>query len=300
MIISASRRTDIPAWYAPWLMNRIRAGFCSVPNPFNPKQVAHVSLRRRDVDAFVFWTRYPAALMPHLPELESRGYPFYFQFTLMDNPAAMDPGSPSRDVAIGAFKRLSDRIGPERVVWRYDPLVFSGRTGARFHCAAYRGIARELAGFTKRSVISTVDVYRKNQKRLEALADDGIRVFQPDAGTLRRTVSELAAAAGEAGMRIESCAETADWTRLGVAPGRCVDDRLMETLTGRPYPSKKDPGQRKACGCVLSRDIGMYDSCPFGCVYCYGMSSGGRARRNWKGHDPSSPSLIGLPGDGET
>ncbi len=296
MIISASRRSDVPAFYAPWFMNRIRAGWCSVPNPFHKTQVARVSLQPQDVDVIVFWTRNPRPLMPHLRELDGRGYRYYFQYTLMDNPRALDPKCPSAESALRVFEELADRIGPERVVWRYDPIVISNKTGFDFHVRAYERIARQLRHRTRRSVISIMDPYRKTQSRLRQLACDGIEISglagAVDGAGLGGLVRRLADAAYGNDMEIVSCAEELDLLPSGVAPGRCVDDVLIRRVYGLDVESRKDPAQRKACGCVVSRDIGMYDSCLFGCRYCYATSNFDRARANYDAHDPDSPSML--------
>src|SRR4030042_2185928 len=124
MIISASRRTDIPAFYTPWFMNRLREGYCSVPNPYNPAQIATISLKPEDVDVMVFWTRNPSRLLHHLKELDCAGYPYYFLYTIMDNPLILDPYSPSAEKSIRVFLTLADMIGPEKVIWRCDPFSF--------------------------------------------------------------------------------------------------------------------------------------------------------------------------------
>ncbi|MBW7884114.1 MAG: DUF1848 domain-containing protein, partial [Caldilineaceae bacterium] len=262
MIISASRRTDIPAFYAQWFMNRIDAGFCTVPNPFNPTQVAVLSLRPEDVDAIVFWTRNPRPLLPHLPELDPRGFRYYFQFTLMDNPRLLDPKTPPVDVSIKTFRELAERLGPERVIWRYDPIVLSEATDTVFHRARFAAIAAQLRGYTVRSVISMVDLYRKATRRLQALSAQGITVAQ-DAGSWPGFEDFIRALVGEAadnGIELTSCAEELDLAPHGVRPGQCVDGELIRRLFGLDLKLKKDPGQRAACGCVVSRDIGMYDS----------------------------------------
>ena len=146
MIISASRRTDIPAFYARWFMNRIREGYCTVPNPFNPNQVSRISLKPEDVDIIVFWTRYARPLMPFLNELDDRGYRYYFLYTLMNNPRALEPKSPSHKRSLNTFQNLSNRIGMEKVIWRYDPIVFTRITDPNFHKETYQHIAEQLKG----------------------------------------------------------------------------------------------------------------------------------------------------------
>ena len=293
MIISASRRTDISAFYADWFVNRIRAGFCTVPNPFNPNQVARVALGPEDVDVIVFWTRNPRPLMRHLAELDARGYRYYFQHTLLDNPRPLDPHVPTLEASMATFRDLAGRIGSERVIWRYDPIVWSDITGLEFHRRTYERIARALRGYTCRSVISFLDIYRKAEKRLKALAQQGIGLATPDEADLGKLVQALVETATANGMEITSCAEQLDLQRYGVRPGKCVDDEFIKRVLGIEVSHDKDPSQRPACGCVIRRDIGMYDSCLFGCAYCYATSNLARARANHTQHHPDSPSLIG-------
>ncbi len=296
MIISASRRTDIPAFYAAWFINRIRAGYCTVPNPFNRQQITRVSLLPEDVDVIVFWTRNPKPIFPTLDELDQRGYLYYFQFTLLGYPRQLDAKGLQRDVAIAAFQNLADRIGPERVIWRYDPLVFSQLTGAEYHAENYAQIAAALKGCTQRSVVSVMDMYTKFRKRIDQLNQEGVGVVdhagKPDA-RFDGLMKAMARAAAENGMQIQSCAEELDLTRYGIQPGKCVDDAYIRATFGLEVGHQKDPGQRKTCGCAVSKDIGMYDSCLLGCQYCYATSSFERARENYAQHNPQAPSLLG-------
>jgi hypothetical protein len=362
MIISASRRTDIPAFYSEWFMRRIRAGFCTVANPVRKDQVSHVSLRPEDVDVIVFWTRNPAPLIKHLRELDERGHRYYFQYTIMDNPRALDPSCPTAEESLKTARALADRIGMEKVIWRYDPIVFANRLDADFHRKTYEHIARAMRGHTQRSVISIVDIYRKIEKRLDALAEEGFEVLRCDAAeplrqarggqklcppgghsarpdTMPRLRSDpaevvvqaspqhktagwkpasqyanghphatkalhpnheeladlmrsIAETAKENGMEIFSCAEEIDFSPYGIRPGKCIDDTYISRVFGLKVSSAKDPAQRNACGCVTSRDIGAYDTCLFGCRYCYATSSFERAKANHGMHDPASESLL--------
>jgi hypothetical protein len=296
MIISASRRTDIPAFYAEWFINRLRAGYCTVPNPFNRNQVAHVSLLPEDVDVIVFWTRNPKPIFPYLDELDQRGYRYYFQYTLLGYPREIEPHSPPREVAIAALQKLADRIGPVRVIWRYDPLVFSQLTGVRYHAENYARLAGELKNCTHRSVISMMDLYAKCRKRIDHLNLDGLGIIEYKETPSQRfddLMRTFVRAARENGMEIQSCAEDPDLSPSGIKPGKCIDDEYIKAAFNLTVDSRKDPGQRKACGCVVSKDIGMYDSCIFGCPYCYATSNFERARENHAQHDSQSPSLVG-------
>ena len=293
-LISVSRRTDIPAFYGRWFMNRVRAGFCAVPNPFNSKQISRVEINPTET-LIVFWTRWAAPFLGATDQLQRLGYRFYFQYTLVNNPTEIDPKSPPFEKAITAFRQLADRIGPDRVVWRYDPILLSDRTNQDFHLENFTRIAKGLKGATQRVVVSIVDPYDKAARRLtrlgEARPEFRYRIYKPerDEALLR----QLARLARDHGLEIQSCTEEMDLAAAGIEPGKCIDDRLIRQLFGIDVSHKKDKGQRRACGCIESRDIGMYDSCLFGCAYCYATRSFDMARTHHAAHDPSSESLIG-------
>jgi DNA repair photolyase len=271
VIISASRRTDLPAFHARWFMDRVRAGYCEVVNPYNSTQRSRIDLRPQEVEVIVFWTRNPAALLPHLSELDRRGYRYYFLFTLVDYPALLEPQAPPLEERLQSFRRLADRLGAGRVVWRYDPIVLSSLTDERFHLVRFRRLAAELRGFTHRAVVSLLDEYPKVRRRLKALEPQGLRLLRLPEGDERLggLMERLAEEAREQGMEIQSCAEKRDLRAYGIAPGACIDPHLIQKLFGISVPARKDPSQRKACRCAVSRDIGAYDTCGYGCLYCY-------------------------------
>jgi hypothetical protein len=294
LIVSASRRTDIPAFYSVWLMNRIREGFCLVPNPFNAKQISRISLAPDDVDAFVFWSKNPRPMLGFLDELDNKGFVYYFQYTLNDYPRALEPSVPSIERRLDTFVQLSKRLGPDRVVWRYDPIIITPKTGYDFHAATFGRLAGSLRGMTRCVVVSIVDVYRKTNRRMAALSDDG---YTMDVDAAQRPemldlLSDIAATAGAEGMTHFSCAEELDYSDVGIHPGSCIDSDLIQLIGGHP-PTKKDPGQRTNCRCVVSRDIGMNDTCLHGCPYCYSTRNNELARRRHAEHNPESPVIFG-------
>jgi len=294
MIISASRRTDIPAFYTKWFMNRVRAGYCLVPNPFNPNQVSNISLEHENVDLFVFWTRNPKPLFPHLKELDARGYSYYFLFTLMDNPRILDPKSPSPEISLDTFRKLSDQIGPEKIIWRYDPIVLSNFTDIEFHKKTFDHIAGSLRGYTFRCIISFVDIYRKIEGRIKKLNDAGFFLNEWNDMNLSELLNFLVRIAGNNGIEIRSCASKIDLAGFGIPAGKCIDDDYITKTFGKNLELTKDPYQRKYCNCVSTKDIGMYDSCLYGCMYCYATTSFEKAKMNYQRHNPDSPSLIPL------
>ncbi len=290
MILSASRRTDLPAFYPTWWMNRVRAGFCEVPNPFRPSQVSRVSLAPQDVDAVVFWTRNPLPILAHLDEMEDRGLRTVFLVTLVGHPRELDPHCLSLERAVRAFGRLSERLGPERVTWRYDPLIMSQATDAEWHRRRFGELARRLSGLTRCCKLSLVDLYPRLAPRLRTLegTPHQIEAPLPDAGLLR----DLVEMAEQNSIRLESCAEDLD--AFGIPAGSCIDADQIGRAFGLELSRLQDPGQRQACRCAPSRDIGMYDSCPAGCVCCYAVRDFKRARLNRRRHDPLAATMLPL------
>ncbi len=290
MIVSASRRTDIPAFYSQWFINRIQAGYCQVPNPFNPRQESHIPLDPDRTEAIVFWTRYPRPLFPHLKMLDERGFRYYFLFTVLDYPRLLEPRTPPLSASLNLFQRLADRIGPDRVIWRYDPVFFSKLSPPAFHQDRFAWIAGRLAGYCSQVIVSQAHLYRKVKTRLAALQAKGLHPTELSLQRRDRLFSKMATIAGQCGMGISSCAQQTPLA--GIPAGACIDPALIWKLWKIPIRAPKDTGQRKHCRCVQSRDIGMYESCPFGCQYCYATTDFSRARTRFQAHDPTSPRLV--------
>jgi DNA repair photolyase len=293
MIISCSRRTDIPACYPAWFMNRLRTGFCVVRNPFNPHQTKRVSLRREDVDALVFWTKNIRPFLPSINEVISAGYRFIVQFTLNPYPQILEPSLPPLDDRIADFRAASQLIGKSRVIWRYDPIIISNQTPFSYHRQAFSALARRLSGLTERVVVSIVQLYRKTLRGLTALRERGLVVKEraADSSEMDELLTFLAQTAGGYGLEIVSCASERNLSPLGIAPGRCIDGELFTRLWGLQGPWKKDPGQRPACGCTVSIDIGATNTCQNGCPYCYATTNHEQARSRYRMHDPNAEVL---------
>lgn len=294
MIISASRRTDIPAFYGDWLMNRLRAGYCLVPNPYNHSQISRVSLRSDDVDAIVFWSKNPRPLMSHLAEIDELGYRYCFLFTLNRYSLSMEPLVPAFEERVAAFRELASRLGAGRVVWRYDPVILSETYTAEYHLETFKNIATALNGYTRRVIISFVDYYKKTERRLRELEKETADIFCRDVfktQELNRLVEGFNAAASDNGMSLQSCAEDSMLGEMGILPGKCIDDIWLNRLLGTEITSLKDKGQREACGCVKSRDIGVSNTCLHGCRYCYSTTSHGVAVKRNREHISTAESL---------
>jgi DNA repair photolyase len=279
MIISVSRRCDIPRFHFDWFMERLDAGFAEAVNPFNAGQIRRVSLRPEDAGALVFWTRDPRPILAHAETLEKRAPPFYVMTTLTGYPQVLEPNMPPMEEIIAALRGLAERLGPRRLIWRYDPLFLSSLTDREFHIRNFKALAEALRGAADRVFISVYDPYPAAQRRIAALEREGAFRTLPLYGQgkllpeLRELLAELARAAGEAGMDIYSCAEPEDLAPLGIKAGACIDAALIAGLWGIEI-SGKDRNQRPHCRCAPSVDIGWYGSCPAGCVYCYARRTG--------------------------
>ena len=293
MIISASRRTDIPAYYSEWFWNRLREGYVLVRNPMNPHRVSRISLSSDVVDGIVFWTKNPIPMMDKLDAL--RDYPYYIQFTLTPYEKDVECAlPPKREVLIPALRSLSERIGKERIVWRYDPILLNDRYTVDHHIRTFRSMCDSLSGYTDACTISFLDLYRNIRGRIDPL---GIR--PPTAGQADEIACRFAEIAREYDLLINTCAEDGDYSRWGIGHGACIDADRLSRIGGVPLKVGRDKNQRSSCGCAEGIDIGTYHTCTHGCVYCYANHSQSLTARSIAEYDPSSPILCGRITDGD-
>ena len=285
-ILSASRSTDIPAFHADWLKRRLDAGYCKWLNPFNRRTV-YVSFER--ARAFVFWTKNAAPILPLLPEFDRRGLAYYFQFTLNDYEAErFEPHVPPLADRLATFQRLSQMLGRHRVLWRFDPLLLTDTLTVADLLAKVERIGRELHPYTEKLVFSFADItgYAKVKKNLE---QSGVRFREFDEPAMHAFAAGLASLLADWKIAACTCAETIDLAQYNIAHNRCIDGELLLRISGNDpellrafginksaaldHSLLKDKGQRKACGCIASKDIGQYDTCPHLCRYCYANAS---------------------------
>lgn len=302
MIISASRRTDIPAFFGNWFVQRIKAGFLYTMNPLNPKQIKRLSLLPRDVDAIVFWSKNPKPFFRWLDLLDQRGLNYYFQFTLNDYSQVFEPSISPLAERIKCFQDLSKRLGSKRVIWRYDPIILSSVTPVQFHAEKLAEIASHLGGYTQRLVISFVDYYGKVKKRLRKIGSDhGIEFkditaenFNNELATIGDIVQKVAR---QHDLGVYTCAEAVKLDQFGIRHGSCIDMNLIMQVFNvtRAYP--KDKGQRNECFCAESVDVGVYNTCKAQCAYCYANTNPKMVQNNLKKHVKDSPALIGVPSE---
>jgi len=262
MIISASRRTDIPAFYSEWLLNRIKEKYVNVKNPMNEKQVRKINLDPEEVDCIVFWTKNPAAMLDKIQHFKN--YVYYFQFTLNPYDNDIEKNLPPKDEIIENFKRLSDRIGQQRIIWRYDPVLLNDHYTVNYHIEKFGEMTRQLKGYTEKVIFSFIDFYKKisQNNKLHSIIEISIE----EKIIVAESFSKIAK---ENNLIIETCAEDIDLSQYNIGHAKCIDDCLISKITGKNLSIKKDKNQRLECGCVCSIDIGEYNSCSNGCIYCY-------------------------------
>lgn len=293
MIISASYKTDIPAFYGDWFLNRLRAGYCKVVNPYNAR-VARVPLDRGSVDGIVFWTKNAGPFLQKLDVVAAMGYPFVVQYTINGYPRALESAVIEASRSIRHVRHISDTFGRRVQVWRYDTILFSTLTPPEFHRVNFARIAEELEGAVDEVVISFMHVYDKTRRNLDRAANEyDFRWWDPRTDEKRELVADLMLIASEHGMKLSVCSQP-DYVVNGVTEARCVDAERLEGLAGHRLGARLR-GNRKQCGCFESRDIGEYNTCPQGCVYCYAVVNTSLAKARFGEHDPCSPFLFSPP-----
>ncbi len=291
MILSASRRTDIPAFYADWFLNRLRQGYVLIPNPYRSKQLTRLSFRPETIDCIVFWTKNAGPLLGRLDEMESLGYKnYYFEYTLTPYGPAIEKHVGTKAEAVRLFQQTSDRVGPRRVDWRFDPILLGGEVTEAYILDRFDALARRLAPYTERCIISFIDIYRHLRPAFEAVPDE-------KADFIARHLAQIASGYR---LKVYACGEKRDYSRYGILPSACIDREKIESLAGYRLQTGKDAGQRAACGCLESVDVGAYNTCRHGCTYCYASRCrlvAGSGPAAFPG--PLAPMLTGHPAGDE-
>ena len=330
VIVSASRSTDIPAFYAEWFFNRLKKGYSAWTNPFNGVQ-SYVSYEKTRF--IVFWSKNPEPLIPYLDYLKERNINCYVQYSLNDyEEEGLEKGVPALDKRIATFKELVKRLGKGRVVWRFDPLILTDQITVEKLLKKVENIGNQLEGFTEKLVFSFADIleYRKVKNNLESNKIN-YQLFSEE--TMRQFAVGLDSLNKRWGYTLATCAEKINLEQYNIKPNHCIDEELiariayndsvlmkflgMEVVShfGREFGSiipegaieisdtlyvcrkkdNKDKGQRQFCGCIISKDIGQYNTCPHLCEYCYANTSKAVAVRNWKSHrlNPDSENILG-------
>jgi hypothetical protein len=258
----------------------------------NIHQISKINLDPDVVDCIVFWSKNPRPLLEKLQFLNE--YVYYFQFTLNPYDTDIETKLPPKKEIIETFKRLSEKIGAQKVIWRYDPVLLNNRYTVAYHIDQFNELACQLKGFTKKVTFSFIDFYKKIAENIRTY--DIAQITTDEKNTLAKNFSKTAK---ENNLVIDTCAEDIDLSLFNIGHAKCIDDKLIAKITGYNLTVEKDKNQRLECGCVGCIDIGEYNSCPNGCVYCYANYSHIIVANNYKGHNDLSPLLIGDKNDSD-
>lgn len=286
MIISASRRTDIPAFYTDWFFHRIEKGCFLVRNPMNYHQISKINIMPDFIDCIVFWTKNPYYFINYLDRLSK--YMFYFQYTINGYGKVLEPNVPNLNDSINCFVNLSKKIGSKRVIWRYDPIIITDVFDINYHVKQFEAIAKRLSGFTETCVLSFVDFYKKTLRNLSSI--NYKKISNDEIYELGEKFSKFG---NNYNIKLNSCAEEIDLSNYGIMHGKCIDDKLIEEITGFNLKIGKDNNQRRECGCAASIDIGAYNTCPHKCKYCYANDDNQKVEENYSKHNINSELLFG-------
>jgi len=285
MIISAGMRTDIPAFFSEWFYNRIKAGYVYVRNPYNPIQVTKYRLTPDVVDCIHFCTKNPEPMLERLEEIKQ--FQQYWSVTITPYGKDIEPYVPDKEKVIEAFKKLSRKVGVQAMSWRYDPIFITEKYSVDFHIQSFEQMAKALSGYVNQCVISFIDLYEKTKKNFP----DAREVSRADRIRLGQAFAEI----GEKyGIVIRSCCEGTELEPYGVDISGCITEEVLEAAIGEHLKvPKSKKAQRPECNCLLGSDIGAYNTCMHGCLYCYANYDRETVIQNRKKHDPRSPFLIG-------
>ena len=283
MIIDTGNRTDIPAFYSKWFMNRIREGFVMVRNPYNPDQVTRYRLDPEVVDGLVFCSKNPEPMVKYLDELDK--FRMFWYVTITPYGKSIEPNVPDKHRVIEAFQRISEHVGKHAMSWRYDPIFISETYSVEYHIDAFERMAAELEGYTEQAVISFIDLFEKTKKNFPEARE----VAREDRLTLGKAFAETGR---RHGITVRSCLEGTELAQFGIDVSGCMSQEVIEHALGEKLDVPNSRHIRE-CNCFMGNDIGAYNSCAHFCKYCYANYDRKAVRENMKRHDPGSPFLIG-------
>ena len=285
MILNVSSRTDIVALYSEWFLNRLKVGYVDVRNPFYPNQVSRILLDREHIDAIIFCTKNPIPMLSHLKELET--FPYLFQVTITPYQHQIEPFVPKKSQLIEAIKTLSCRLGRNRVIIRYDPILLNPNYTIDYHKKVFTSLCKHLEGYVNKVIISFID-FKKNTLKHQA----ELQLEEIDETKIKEIARNFGVIAKLYHMQIQSCGEPYDLSDYGITNDSCINEVMMYELTGQ-IKNGKHSKNRKDCHCMESVDIGAYNTCSHRCLYCYANYDEKKINENMQYHNPNSSFLIG-------
>ena len=290
MILNTGSRTDIPAFYSEWFMNRIREGLVMARNPYNPKLVISYTLDPKLIDVIVFCTKNPKPMLKHLDELKD--YRMYWNVTITPYGKEIEENVPHKKDVMDSLIRLSKKIGIDHVVWRYDPIFLSQRYTLDYHLLIFEKMVKYLKGYCKYVIISFIDLYEKTKKNFPEAKE----VSYQDQCLLTEKFVKIA---DTYGMKIRTCHEAEQLKVYGADTSGCLSKKVLEEAIGEKLIVSDNNLSREGCTCLLGNDIGTYNSCMHFCRYCYANYDKKLVIANAKKHDVNSPLLIGNIEEGD-
>ncbi|WP_300743298.1 DUF1848 domain-containing protein [uncultured Brachyspira sp.] len=258
MIISASRRTDIPSLHTKWFLNRLKEEYVITQNPISKNNFYKIPLNKNIVDIIVFWSKNPN--IDFLKEVRDLGYEFYLHFTITPYNKNIEKNIPDKNLLIKNFQIISKLFGKEKIIWRYDPIILNDDFDANYHINNFKNFADSLNGYTDECIFSFVQIYSKIKNNIKNINDD-------DKLLLIENMKEISE---KNNIKLKSCSQ--DFDNIRVEKSACIDKERIQKILGYSIKEKKDKSQRKLCNCIESIDIGMYNTCTNGCIYCYANS----------------------------
>lgn len=291
MILSASRRTDIPTYYSDWFMNRLKEEYALTRNPMNRSQISKIILSPETIDCIVFWTKDAANILDKLPQMDKMGYSYYFQFTLTPYGEDIERNLRDKPDIVKTFQQLSKSIGRDRVLWRYDPILLNASLTLNYHVEQFETLCNQLCNYTNICTISFVDLYVRLNK---AVKYNLLREITK--AEMLQLAEKLFEIGRKYGIELRACSEKLDLSGVGIHSASCIDKSIVEHICGHIIAAKPDRNQRPSCGCIQSVDIGVYNTCKNGCIYCYANHSDISIDENYSKHNPGSELLIGTVG----
>ena len=292
MILSVSRRTDIPRYYLDWFLKRLEEQYVLVRNPMNFHQISRVNLSLDIIDCITFWTKDPSPMLDKIEELSP--YPYYVQFTINPYDNDLECNLPRKEELLSTFQKLSNIIGAERVVWRYSPVIINEKYTEDFHISKFEEYANTLNRYTKCCNFAFIDIYRKIEKSMSAMG-----IYDISENMKLRLSSSFLSIAKKNNIELRACGNI-DLKKTGMTPAKCIDDELISKITGKSFNLKKDTNQPSKCNCISSIEVGTYNTCLNGCIYCYAnQTSISSIKNKINSYDVNSPLLCStlLPDD---
>ena len=284
MILNTGLRTDIPGFFSEWFYNRIDEGFVYVRNPYAKNQIYSYRLDPELIDCIIFTTKNPRPMFRNLEKIDK--FNQYWHITITPYGKEIEPNVPPVDEVIDSFKFLSERLGKEKVTLRYDPIFISEKYSIEKHIESFDYILDSLSDYTTEAIISFIDLYEKTKRNFpnakEVTQDERLKIGE-----------EFAKIGGKYNIKVKTCAEGTELERFGIDSSGCMTKEVIEKAINKNLDIPKQKARNGECYCLLNNDIGEYNSCNHGCLYCYANSNKRLVKRNLKLHDPKSPILIG-------